>query len=149
MRIYISGALMGSANVAMARERYERIAVILNRHGFQCYLPHQHTDPVKMAALPPYEVFRRDEAALLSGDAVVAFLDEPSLGVGAEVAIAVANGRPVIGLCHEQTPVSRFLIGLIETGRVGTIIRYKQLEDSGTAIIECLNRASTGQRVAG
>lgn len=117
MKVYISGALKASRDLAAARRLYEYAATSVRRIGVEPYLPHATTDPEKEADLSPLSVYHTDVTALRSCQAVIAFLDEPSLGVGAELAICAQDDIPVLGLCRSPEAVSRFAIGcLLDSG---------------------------------
>lgn len=117
MRVYISGALKASRDLAAARKLYEHAATSVRRDGVEPYLPHATTDPEKEADLSPLSVYHTDVTALRSCQAVIAFLDEPSLGVGAELAICAQDDIPVLGLCRSPERLSRFAIGcLLDSG---------------------------------
>jgi nucleoside 2-deoxyribosyltransferase len=128
-RVYISGALISSADLAAARAKYEACAAALNSSGFMSYLPHMNTDPYFMSAATAEDVFTADIKALMSSDAVVAILDEPSHGVGAEIAICVTRKIPIIALAHSGVTISRFIQGLIEKSGASEIIYYNDFSD--------------------
>jgi len=114
MQVYISGALQASKDLQSARELYEFANDVVKRSGASPYLPHAKTDPVKHANAPPLDVFVTDFNCLIKSSAVIAFLNEPSLGVGAELAIAIERGIPVLALYQSGTSVSRFAQGYLE-----------------------------------
>ena len=114
MMVYISGALKASRDLARARALYESVAEIVTLAGHIAYLPHQFTDPEYAVTASPVQVFQRDLAALRSADGVLAFLGEPSLGVGAEIAICTQAKTPLLGLHRPGDDVSRFAVGLLE-----------------------------------
>jgi nucleoside 2-deoxyribosyltransferase len=123
--VYISGALIGSGDLALARSKYERCAAVLKDAGFSPYLPHQNTDPHLMVGTAPRDVFSTDVRALMSSDAVVAFLDEPSHGVGAEIAICIARNIPIVAMVRSTVRVSRFILGMIERSDASAIVTYE------------------------
>jgi nucleoside 2-deoxyribosyltransferase len=129
MKIYISGALRGSRNLVEAREKYEGVAQSLAARGFSFYLPHQQTDPVWAEELDPVDVFRHDLRELLKCDLVLAFLDEASLGVGAEIVLAVQHAKPVVGAYKRECSLSRFISGFLMTSRQCVLLEYDHLED--------------------
>ncbi|MET3413805.1 nucleoside 2-deoxyribosyltransferase [Methylobacterium sp. 1030] len=132
MKVYISGALQASRDLAGARALYEAAALAVEEAGHTPYLPHKHTDPVKAADLDAVSVFRRDMANLRAADLVVAFLDEPSLGVGAELVLAREAGTPVLALHAAGTGVSRFVAGYLSDrrSRVETYVDRQGMADA-------------------
>ena len=95
--IYISRALKGSSDLSAARELYERVAGMVEGLGQDAYVPHKATDPEGNPTIPPGEVFRTDVDNILASKGVIAFLNEPSLGVGTEIAICIHESIPVFG----------------------------------------------------
>lgn len=134
--VYISGALAGSRDLASACNVYEEFGELLTIRGLNCYLPHKYTHPLYASALCPEEVFARDLRVLESSSLVVAFLDEPSLGVGAEIALAISRGIPVIGAVRVRGVVSRFVKGLIEGSPSGSCIEYTSLVNLAEHVLE-------------
>ena len=114
MLAYISGALLNAAQLDRSRALYERFAEACRAAGWDAYVPHQHADPVRDAHLSNVEVAERDVDHVTAADALVAYVGEPSLGVGAEVAIALRAGKRVFVVAEADRRVSRFLLGLVE-----------------------------------
>ena len=137
MRVYISGALKGSRDLSAARELYERAALAVSQAGHEPYVPHSNTDPERAATLAPEAAFDSDMKAIHRSDAVLAFLNEPSLGVGAEIAICTRESIPVLGLCALRTEVSRFALGCLLAGD-GRMIRYQAWAQAEQAIVAFL-----------
>ena len=110
--IYVSGALNAAADIEKAKRFYERLGDVCENAGFNAYVPHtMGTDPVENPEVTPEEVYRRDMAAVSSSDLVVAYVGEPSLGVGAEIERAANLGIDVILLHEEGRTVSRLILG--------------------------------------
>ena len=131
MLAYISGALLNAQNLDASRALYERLAAACRDAGWEAYVPHQHADPVRDADLSNREVATRDLKQVKDADVLIAYVGEPSLGVGAEVAIALAAGKRVLLLAEASRRVSRFLCGLAELHPAQTgICRYRSLEDA-------------------
>lgn len=126
---YISGALIGSKDLQAARLKYENLANLLNQIDIQPYLPHQQTDPIIMTHLKPEDVFEKDITALYSCDLIIVFLDEPSLGVGAEIALAINQHKQVVAVYPHKQVVSRFILGMLKKYTNSTIIQYSKLDD--------------------
>ena len=135
VRAYISGALINAARLDDARKLYERLAEACASAGCAAYVPHQHADPVRDPDLPNAEVARRDLAEVRAADVLVAYVGEPSLGVGAEVAIALAEGKRVLLVAEADRKVSRFLLGLAELyPSQSQVLRYAAVDDAAAWI---------------
>lgn len=63
--------------------------------------------------MPSREVYDMDVALMEEADVILAWLDRPSHGAGAEVAIAALAGVPIIAVI--KPPLSKFLDGLLDT----------------------------------
>jgi nucleoside 2-deoxyribosyltransferase len=113
LRIYISGPLQAAEDLRAARGLYEAIAAVCRHLGHDPYLPHEATDPEHARDLTSLDVYQRDITALRAADVVVAHVGAPSSGVGAEIAIAIATGTPVIAFRRPSEKMSRFLGGLL------------------------------------
>ncbi len=132
MLAYISGALLNAANLDASRRLYEGFAEACRRAGWDAYVPHQHADPVRDARMSNLEVAGRDLAQVRAADVLVAYVGEPSLGVGAEVAIALAAGKRVLVVAERDRRVSRFLLGLTELHPdQAEVFRYASAPEAG------------------
>ena len=130
---YISGALHGSSNLDIAKGLYEETAKILREFGVSVYLPHDMNDPIKDVDISSTTVFKRDFDALQKSSAMVAYLDEPSHGVGAEVAFFIEWGKPILPLLKHDRKCSRFLEGLLKT-HGQDIVRYSDMPSLVTTL---------------
>ena len=137
MRVCISGALKGSRDLVAARELYERAGLAVSRAGHEPYVPHTRTDPERAAELAPEAVYDSDVKAMHRSDDVLAFLNEPSLGVGAEIAVCTSEAIPVLGLCAVRTDGSRFALGCLLAGN-GRVVRYDAWAQAAQAIASFL-----------
>lgn len=139
MRVYISGALQASSDLPAARSRYEHAARVIGERGHSAYLPHQHTDPMEAASLSAETVFERDRQQLSDCDGVVAFIDEPSLGVGCELALAHQQNARILALRNEASSVSRFALGFLEA--IGASVEtYRGADDITNAVASFVDR---------
>lgn len=112
---YISGALTHVAQADDVRSFYEDLARACELEGGVPYLPHLSMDPRAHLDVTPENVYARDVAAVLASDLVIAYVGLPSLGVGAEIAMAAGAGIPLIGVRRPGDVVSRFITGLLRT----------------------------------
>jgi len=139
MQAYISGALMHATSIDQSRALYERFADACRAAGWEAYVPHQHADPVNDAQMSNLEVAERDVDHVAAADALVAYVGEPSLGVGAEVAIALRAGKRVFVLAEADRRVSRFLLGLAELHpSQASVLRYETVDAATRWITEQL-----------
>ena len=138
MKIYISGALKGSRDLSAARAIYEKAAEVITTAGHEPYLPHKKTDPESAAHLESKAVFQADLIEIRKSHGVVAFLNEPSFGVGAEIAICYQESIPLLGLCKKDVDVSRFVVGCLLEGN-GRLVRYSQWAQVSNAIFTFLS----------
>jgi nucleoside 2-deoxyribosyltransferase len=129
MRIYVSGAFIGSLDLENAQREYEHLAVLLRQAGFDVYLPHLHTSPLESSGLSAREVYERDIKELYASDLVIALLNEPSHGVGAELSLALTHRLPIMGFGFRGKNVSRFLRGMLESSESGEYFEYEDLEE--------------------
>lgn len=118
MKFYISGALQGSNNLNSAREVYELAGRSVQSAGANVYVPHMKTDPEGNAALDSQSVFQTDLDEIKESDGLIVFLNEPSLGVGAEIAIALSLGKTLLPLVEDGRAFSRFVDGLVKANSV-------------------------------
>jgi nucleoside 2-deoxyribosyltransferase len=145
MQAYISGALLNAAHLEQSRALYERFAAACRDAGWDAYVPHQHADPVRDAHLSNIDVAERDLDHVTAADALVAYVGEPSLGVGAEVAIALKAGKRVLLVAEANRRVSRFLLGLAELHPAqAQVLRYETTDQAAAWISERLSLLGTG-----
>ncbi len=144
-RIYLAAALLGADDLARACEAYDRLAAELRASGIDVYVPHEHTHPERTPSFGAREVFDRGKAAIRSCDVVLALLDEPSLGVGVEVALALQEEKRVIGAFRSGRCVSRFTLGLIDSAPRTHVIAYDDLSDLAARVARILGTATTGR----
>jgi hypothetical protein len=132
--IYVSGALQGSKNLSLARGLYEWIGRTIVDAGGCAYVPHLHTDPDAASHMSATDVHATDMRAIVSACAIVACLNEPSHGVGAEIAIAVSRGIPILPILRHDIRCSRFIEGFLQSSSV-EIVRYDQEEDLSSHLL--------------
>jgi nucleoside 2-deoxyribosyltransferase len=144
LRAYISGPLQAAADLDAARVFYERLAAICVRAGFDPYVPHQRTDPLQHADVPPASVFERDMEAQRGCDVVVAHIGAPSSGVGAELAFAYQAAQPTIGIWSSEERPSRFLLGMLEDHPHAWLVAFDAIEELDVVLLEALEVVQRG-----
>lgn len=122
---YISCSL---THAAMERRAlYEQVAHGIELSNITAYIPHKHSDPLRPETVwEPPVVYQNDRAAVQGSHLLVAFLDEPSLGVGMELQIAAYHGIPTIAVAREDARVSRMALGMPE---IRALVRYHDMPD--------------------
>ncbi len=106
-QVYISGPLTNSSK----KELYELLGEEFEKCGFSAYIPHQHTDPKKNADIKPKEVYQTDYRKIIESSLIVAYVGEPSLGVGQEIQIAAFHQIPILLVFEKGAKVSRMTLG--------------------------------------
>lgn len=120
---------MGARDLSKSRQLYEAFALASERAKWEPYLPHQNTDPQVQADLPDIVVLTKDMEQLLQSDAIIAYLGEPSLGVGAEIVFAMQNNKRILAVYESSKSPSRFVIGLLKSYPRATILTYDTVEE--------------------
>lgn len=111
MKAYISGALTGLDSSRNYRMIYELIGSLCRKLKIESYIPHLHADPVKNPEIPAKRVWQKDHNEILNSEITIAYVGQPSLGVGAELEITrVYNKRLVIWYFKDEK-VSRMALG--------------------------------------
>ena len=128
MKIYISGSLISVKDREKAHQFYEFLADVCRGEGHEPYLPHQNSDPVLHNHLSNNEVFEKDFTTLLNSDLILASINEPSTGVGAEIGIALAKEIDLIALYNKENNPSRFILGLLLKSNKKTLV-YENLDE--------------------
>ena len=136
-RIYVSGALTGIESSLEIKSFYEAVALLCEEVGFNAYVPHLVTDPIRHSSVTPKSVFETDKRQVIQADLIIAYVGLPSLGVGMELAYAETNNIPIILLYEQDKNISRFPRG------IPTVIAEIQFKDYSDALIKlsaALNR---------
>jgi nucleoside 2-deoxyribosyltransferase len=144
LTVYISGALMGASDLPRVRALYEQFADACASVGWSPYVPHRRTDPRENATIESGSVFEVDLVELRNADAIVAYLGEPSLGVGAELAIAMQSGKLILGLHEDAREISRFIGGMLNHYERAEVYRYRSTNEAVTWISDRLSKAERG-----
>lgn len=132
IRIYFSCSLASSKNIYKSIELYDYLTGEISRiTGAKFYLPYRKFHP-NASEHSSAEVFAGDTSEILNCDLLMAFLDDPSHGVGAEVALSLERGKEVIGF--STVTVSRYLVGMLETYTNGYYIKSSSYEDAIPAL---------------
>lgn len=72
------------------------------------------------------DFFERDLGNVYMCSAMIAFVDEPSTGIGIEIAEVIRQEKPLLCLYRKGTKVSRMILGATATGTV-TVREYSDL----------------------
>jgi 2'-deoxynucleoside 5'-phosphate N-hydrolase len=113
VRAHISGII---TNLPKGQKKkfldfYDQLALVCRRHGWQTFVPHHFIDPEEFPASSPAEVYDREMRDLKEADVVIAYVGQPSLGVGMEVEAARAQNAIIILMSEKGTNVSRLIRG--------------------------------------
>jgi nucleoside 2-deoxyribosyltransferase len=109
-RIYIAGALTHTSEEQ--KQTYEEIAKACREFCDNVYIPHLGgTDPLRNPEVTAREVWERNHKIVSKSDLIIAYVGEPSLGVGAELEIARAAGKKLILWWRRNEKASRMARG--------------------------------------
>lgn len=112
MNIFICTPLTGIKDPEKTKAFYQKIGDMIVTLGHTPFLAFLNgTDPIKNPNVTPQEVYKRDHDKLIASNIVLAYVDEPSLGVGQEIEIAKENNIPVYLLYQEGKRISRMTLG--------------------------------------
>ena len=74
------------------------------------------------------DVYRWDiERCVADCDIFIAICDYPSIGLGWELNEAIRLGKPTLGVAHEESPVTRLVLGAAEVKSNFVFERYSDL----------------------
>ncbi len=113
VRVHISGII---TNLPKEKKKqyldfYDQLAVVCRKHGWQPFVPHHFIDPEEFPASLPAEVYDREIRDLKEADVVIAYVGQPSLGVGMELEVAQEQNAIVILMYEKGAKVSRLIRG--------------------------------------
>jgi nucleoside 2-deoxyribosyltransferase len=140
--VYISGALMNAVDLSRSRILYEQLAHACICAGYTAYLPHQNTDPEEMSEISAEVVMQRDMDELNKASVLVAYIGEPSLGVGAEIAIAMQQEKTILAVYDSANRVSRFILGLLAKYPHGSVFAYDSVAGACNWVTTTLKASS-------
>ncbi|MTJ15030.1 XRE family transcriptional regulator [Anabaena sp. UHCC 0187] len=130
LRIYISGALTGIENPTVIKDFYVAIGLLCEKVGFQAYVPHLNTDPLKHPNITPSQVFQTDKSQVSQADLVIGYIGYASIGVGMELAYAETNSIPIILIYETGKTISRFPRG------IPTVLAEIDFQDYQDALVQ-------------
>ncbi len=139
LRIYFAAAIRGGRG---GEAVYPALVAALRRHG-EVLTEHVATAGPAGEPLPDREIHDRDIGWLRSADAVVAEVTVPSLGVGYEIALAAALGKPV--LCLFDTTSGRRLSAMIAGAPGVEVAEYRDRDAALAAAERFLERHRPGR----
>lgn len=114
---------------------HQKLATLLEYVSVRAYLPWRYSDPTLHPHLSPREVYERNAGKIRESDFILAYLGEPSLGVGQELEIAYRHHVPVIGLAREGEKISRMALG---SPSLQTILYFANIKDAVIKLSEAI-----------
>jgi len=145
MRVYFAGSIKGGRTFAGG---YLRIVEEIEKQGHSVLGAHTASSNPTAREPAPHLVYRRDMRWLLSANAVVAEVSQPSLGVGYEIGTAVQRGIPVLCLCRADQGLER--VSFMISGNTAPLLRLR-VYDAGSLsrTIRTFCRWACGARISG
>ncbi len=108
-KIYIAGQLTNASEGQ--KKIYEKISTVCHELSSNVRIPHLLTDPVKHSEIPPSDIWYIDHREVASADLMIAYVGQPSLGVGSELEIARITVSDIILWWFKGEVVSRMPLG--------------------------------------
>ncbi len=113
VRAHISGKLTNLPKDKRQRylDFYDQLAEVCRKHGWQTFVPHHFIGPDQFPEAAPAEIYEREIRDLKEADVVIAYVGQPSIGVGMELEVARAQNAIIILMYEEGTVLSRLVRG--------------------------------------
>jgi len=112
MKIFFASPLTNLKNPDKSKAFFTRLDDAAKKLKYETFWAFQNgTDPNVERILSAPEVYRKDTDALQNSDLMIAYITEPSSGVGIEVEYANTHNIPVVVLYEKGVWTSRMLRG--------------------------------------
>lgn len=110
MNIYFACSITGGRDFESV---YQALVAVLVQDGHQVPTAHlaETSAVAKEAVLGPQEVYARDLDWIRTSDVLIAEVSIPSHGVGYEIGVALAAGKPVLAIHAHGRKVSKMISG--------------------------------------
>lgn len=146
LQVYMSGPLTGLPPDEKGRleGRYDLVQKMCAIVGYDCYCPHQHSDPQRNAAMTKQEVRELDRRHVVEADLLIVDCSLPSHGAGVECGWAEDLQIPVLLIAEQQRQgISRLIQGLLNVVTVAgepDILRFSTPEQLAARLREQLQQ---------
>lgn len=124
---FISGALSAAKGKVRFEIFYERIGDLCKKMGIDAFVPHRDASHKTMPNYTHRKLYTLNMKKIKEVDLLIAYVGEPSTGVGMEIQQATINGKDVLILCEEDRPKSRLLLGCPS---VVEYVEFKSFDDA-------------------
>ena len=130
---YISGALTQAKDIQACLQLYEELGKLCEECGIEAFVPHIKLNATdfflgrgnkRVEPRPADKIFLTESQAIREGDIILACLDDPSTGVGAELQLAIDNNLKIIAFHHIDVRISAYIRGMLEQYS-STILAYE------------------------
>jgi len=129
MEIYFAGSIRGAE---ADKGLFKRFIAYLSGHGKVLTEHSFDFDYKQEIRLDDHEIYELDTGWLKNADALVAEVSSPSLGVGYEIGLFEAMGKPILCLYRKQE--GRRLSAMIGGNRKLKIVEYDREEEALSAM---------------
>lgn len=82
------------------------------------------------------DVYQHDIRMVEEADLCVWILDNPSIGLGLEIAERLMRSKPQLFFAHTSSRITRMVIGMLEAHDLPPIIRYDHVDEIASRIEE-------------
>lgn len=128
---YVSGALTKTRDIQNCLKLYESLGRLCENEGLTAFVPHIELDfdPEHHSPEGSQSVFKRESQAILNSELLIACLDDPSTGVGAELQLAINQGLHILAFYQEDVSISRYIRGMLELYPDAKLFEYETSND--------------------
>jgi serine/threonine protein kinase/transcriptional regulator with XRE-family HTH domain len=120
------------------------VARVAKERELYVYQPRKASDPILHPQLSPEVVYQMDRKRVAESDVFFVLANKPSFGVGQELEIAAAYGKPAFFISREGITMSRMMRGSL-VNLVGDIV-YAGPDDLEQKLSKSLGQAIPGLR---
>ncbi len=129
---YISGALTQTKDIHACLQLYEELGKLCEECGIEAFVPHVRLnagDFFRGRSGAPRnnstEIFLKESQAIQESDIILACLDDPSTGVGAELQLAIDNNLKIVAFHHSDIGISNYIRGMLGQYSKSRILAYE------------------------
>jgi hypothetical protein len=134
-KVFIAGVMTTAAGLVRLETLYEKIGSICESRNFKTFIPHRDANIRRIHDFTPQKLYLINMEKLVEVDLVIAYVGQPSTGVGMEIQQACVLGKDTILISEADSPVSMLLTGC---PNIISHIRFKDFNEAASRLDETL-----------